>query len=145
MPFLKRRRLGRSYRRKKPPADLHIIVNGIPVCLREMEMWKPGITTKMGLVEAMQWIPVFLGYTEEPMCISEMDLKPRVVPMETDEPFFQEHSAAARELVKLRLAYHKIPPENEDQRKVQFDLIQAKHTEVLDLHKKHSMISKLSQ
>ena len=145
MVHMRRRHKGGAYRRRKPPADLHIIFNGIPVGLRELEMWKPGITSKMGIVEAIEWIPMFLGYKDDRMCISEMNLETKVVPSETDEPFFQEHKTAAKELVNLRLAYHKIPPENEEERKKQYDLIQAKHTEVLDLHNKHSMISKLSE
>lgn len=146
MPFLKRRRLGRSYRRKhkRPPANLYILFNGIPVSLRELELWKPGVT-KLGIVEALTWIPVFLGMTTEPMCISDMDPEFKVSLKEDDAPFVQAHKAACDELVDLRWAYHKIPEENVEERSAQYDLIVKKHNEVIDLHKKRSMISKLSQ
>ncbi len=146
MPFLKRRRLGRGYRRRhqRPPANLYILFNGIPVSLRELELWKPGVT-KLGIVEGITWIPVFLGISEEPMCISEMNPEFKVTAREDDEPLYQEHKTACDDLVNLRWAYHKIPEENAEERSTQYDLIAKKHEEVIDLHKKRSMISKLSQ
>lgn len=147
MPALRRYRLSKGYRRKRIPSDLFIEYNGYPVCIRELEMWMPGLTTKMGIVEAIQWIPVFLGVSKEPVSLLDTPVTPTFESKRTREakPFGIEHHTAQKELVNLRLKYRKIPEENIEEREALLKLIEDKHNEVIDLYKKYSMVSKLSE
>lgn len=143
MPFLKRRRLGRSYRRKRLPTDLHIIVNGMPVSLKELNNVVPGIT-RMGIIDAIKWIPVAMGYSKEPMELTDLQPEFSVMRTDTNEPFSDAYSKACDDLVKTRHAYYRIPEENTAEREAALQEIAKKTAETEDAYKKMSMISKLS-
>lgn len=143
MPFLKRRRLGRSYRRKRIPADLHIIVNGMPVSFKELERVEPGIT-QMGIAEAIKWLPVALGFSEEPMELTDLQPEFKVMRTDTNEPFHDAYKKVSSELIKLRHAYYQVPKENVHEREELLLLISEKTIETENAYKNMSMISKLS-
>lgn len=142
-------------RSSKKPDDFFIRVNDHLISIRELEAWKPGIATEMGIVEMMTWIPVYLGWSTEPMCISELKpdfkLEKDPHPDHPSYPFWKIRMDLELELQKL-IQEH-IDFENLYDHTSESDInklskmrtqIEEKREEVMEADKKLSMISKLS-
>ena len=139
----------------KLPDDFIFNMNGFPVSIKELEAWKPGCTTTMGIVELMEWLPVYMGWSEEPVCISE--LKPDFAfvalpkPEDPEYPMWEVMHKCEDELIKAITVKNEFVermdlnnPDDSIQEAVLADLVEEKRLAYIEADKKYSMISKLS-
>lgn len=138
----------------KKPTDFVIRFGDFPITFSELERWKPGLMSEMGFVEALTWIPVYLGQSEEPVSLDELNPVFAVVaPPSEDEPSYEFHKLKNEKEDQLMAISAKLGelhglPETEEiieQREAIRSELHMERFELIEADKNYSMVSKLSK